>query len=101
MQTVALRYLLFSSFFAIIHKVNSCARSEVGLSRLPFTEEIAGSNPVGPAKIESINHPSRDDFLNPVENVSVTPPMLQRCFLESIPYYMLIAFSESQFFRCV
>ena len=26
------------------------ARSEVGLSRLPVTEEIAGSNPVGPAK---------------------------------------------------
>ncbi len=46
MQTVALSYLLFSSFFAIIHKVNSCARSEVGLSRLPVTEEIAGSNPV-------------------------------------------------------
>ena len=29
----------------------SCARSEVGLSRLPVTEEIAGSNPVGRAKI--------------------------------------------------
>jgi hypothetical protein len=27
------------------------ARSEVGLSRLPVTEEIAGSNPVGPASI--------------------------------------------------
>lgn len=27
------------------------ARSEAGLSRLPVTEEIAGSNPVGPAKI--------------------------------------------------
>ena len=27
-----------------------CARSEVGLSRLPVTEEIAGSNPVGRAK---------------------------------------------------
>lgn len=26
-------------------------RSEVGLSRLPVTEEIAGSNPVGPAKL--------------------------------------------------
>ena len=26
-----------------------CARSEVGLSRLPVTEEIAGSNPVGRA----------------------------------------------------
>lgn len=26
------------------------ARSEAGLSRLPVTEEIAGSNPVGPAK---------------------------------------------------
>jgi hypothetical protein len=26
------------------------ARSEVGLSRLPVTEKIAGSNPVGPAK---------------------------------------------------
>lgn len=25
------------------------ARSEAGLSRLPVTEEIAGSNPVGPA----------------------------------------------------
>ncbi len=30
------------------------ARSEVGLSRLPVTEEIAGSNPVGPAKIAII-----------------------------------------------
>ena len=29
----------------------TCARSEVGLSRLPVTEEIAGSNPVGRAKI--------------------------------------------------
>ena len=28
------------------------ARSEVGLSRLPVTEEIAGSNPVGPATNE-------------------------------------------------
>ena len=28
------------------------ARSEVGLSRLPVTEEIAGSNPVGPATAE-------------------------------------------------
>lgn len=28
----------------------SWARSEAGLSRLPVTEEIAGSNPVGPAK---------------------------------------------------
>ena len=27
------------------------ARSEAGLSRLPVTEKIAGSNPVGPAKI--------------------------------------------------
>ena len=27
------------------------ARSEAGLSRLPVTEEIAGSNPVGPAKL--------------------------------------------------
>ena len=26
------------------------ARSEAGLSRLPVTEKIAGSNPVGPAK---------------------------------------------------
>jgi hypothetical protein len=29
-----------------------CARSEVGLSRLPVTEEIAGSNPVGRAKVK-------------------------------------------------
>ena len=28
-----------------------CACSEVGLSRLPVTEEIAGSNPVGRAKL--------------------------------------------------
>lgn len=27
------------------------ARSEAGLSRLPVTEKIAGSNPVGPAKL--------------------------------------------------
>jgi hypothetical protein len=33
----------------------SWARSEAGLSRLPVTEEIAGSNPVGPAKTLSIN----------------------------------------------
>ena len=51
MQIIPAGYLHFSSFFAIIHKVNSCARSEVGLSRLPVTEEIAGSNPVGRAKI--------------------------------------------------
>ena len=31
--------------FAIMATVR-CARSEVGLSRLPVTEEIAGSNPV-------------------------------------------------------
>ena len=31
------------------------ARSEVGPSRLPVTEEIAGSNPVGPA-IRNQNH---------------------------------------------
>ena len=30
-----------------------CARSEAGLSRLPVTEEIAGSNPVGRAKIST------------------------------------------------
>ncbi len=30
--------------------INFWARSEVGLSRLPVTEEIAGSNPVGPAR---------------------------------------------------
>jgi hypothetical protein len=29
------------------------ARSEAGLSRLPVTEKIAGSNPVGPAKKNS------------------------------------------------
>ena len=52
MQIIPAGYLHFSSFFAIIHKVNSCARSEVGLSRLPVTEEIAGSNPVGRAKIK-------------------------------------------------
>ena len=51
MQIIPAGYLHFSSLFAIIHKVNSCARSEVGLSRLPVTEEIAGSNPVGRAKI--------------------------------------------------
>lgn len=38
--------------FAIMTTVR-CARSEVGLSRLPVTEEIAGSNPVGRA-IESV-----------------------------------------------
>jgi hypothetical protein len=31
------------------------ARSEAGLSRLPVTEEIAGSNPVGPAKTLMLN----------------------------------------------
>jgi hypothetical protein len=31
---------------------NFWARSEAGLSRLPVTEEIAGSNPVGPASID-------------------------------------------------
>ena len=31
------------------HKQRIRARSEAGLSRLPVTEEIAGSNPVGPA----------------------------------------------------
>ena len=38
--------------FAIMTTIR-CARSEVGLSRLPVTEEIAGSNPVGRA-IESV-----------------------------------------------
>jgi hypothetical protein len=43
--------LLFLDNFAIITSVLKVrARSEVGLSRLPVTEEIAGSNPVGPAK---------------------------------------------------
>ena len=28
------------------------ARGVAGLTRLPVTEEIAGSNPVGPAKID-------------------------------------------------
>lgn len=32
------------------------ARSEVGLSRLPVTEEIAGSNPVGPAIENTLPH---------------------------------------------
>ena len=36
--------------FAIMTTVR-CARSEVGLSRLPVTEEIAGSNPVERATI--------------------------------------------------
>ena len=35
------------------------ARSEVGLSRLPVTEEIAGSNPVGPAKHKYLKRPAR------------------------------------------
>lgn len=46
-------YLHRGGFFAIIfkvaHRILPCARSEVGLSRLPVTEEIAGSNPVGRA----------------------------------------------------
>lgn len=32
------------------------ARSEVGPSRLPVTEEIAGSNPVGPANRKRESH---------------------------------------------
>ena len=36
--------------FAIMTTIR-CARSEVGLSRLPVTEEIAGSNPVERATI--------------------------------------------------
>ena len=41
------------------------ARSEAGLSRLPVTEEIAGSNPVEPAKRSNLK-PSvaRGWFLN-------------------------------------
>ena len=39
-------------FLAIL--CEACARSEVGPSRLPVTEEIAGSNPVGRA-IENIS----------------------------------------------
>ena len=37
-------------YFDMILNITVCARSEDGLSRLPVTEEIAGSNPVGPAK---------------------------------------------------
>ena len=69
--------------------------------RLHFLLEMGSSAVVKMRQIESINHPARDDFLNPVEYVSISPHMLKRCFLGSIPYYMLIAFSESQFFRCV
>lgn len=47
------------------------ARSEVGLSRLPVTEEIAGSNPVGPAKF--INHP-QGCFLLPKNRGVVVDP---------------------------
>jgi hypothetical protein len=36
----------------LLKSINTRARSEVGLSRLPVTEEIAGSNPVGPARID-------------------------------------------------
>ena len=45
--------------FAIMTTVR-CARSEVGLSRLPVTEEIAGSNPV--ERATDIFHPDRVFF---------------------------------------
>ncbi len=49
------RMLLFTPVTAMILSVLTRARSEVGLSRLPVTEKIAGSNPVGPAmKRESL-----------------------------------------------
>ena len=38
----------------ICYIVQQCARSEVGLSRLPVTEEIAGSNPVGRANPDDL-----------------------------------------------
>ena len=44
--------------FAIMTTVR-CARSEVGLSRLPVTEEIAGSNPVGRARMRNENVTTR------------------------------------------
>ena len=46
--------LLYVRGFAQSYKKSYCdpwARSEVGLSRLPVTEKIAGSNPVEPASI--------------------------------------------------
>ena len=51
--------------FAIMTTIR-CARSEVGLSRLPVTEEIAGSNPVERAtmirslieRFFIVNHPT-------------------------------------------
>ena len=55
---------MLSSFELIGHKQRALrcaitrARSEAGLSRLPVTEEIAGSNPVGPAKL-NFHHPLR------------------------------------------
>ena len=42
----------------MIHEYKIRARSEVGLSRLPVTEEMAGSNPVGPAS-RKLSHPLR------------------------------------------
>lgn len=40
----------------------ACARSEVGLSRLPVTEEIAGSNPVERATVK-ITRPIGEFFI--------------------------------------
>ena len=55
--------LLFTSVTAMLFQLLAWARSEVGLSRLPVTEEIAGSNPVGPAKLfYTQNLPFLEDF---------------------------------------
>ena len=47
--TSAQCFILNTRYIILEQLVATRARSEVGLSRLPVTEEIAGSNPVGPA----------------------------------------------------
>ncbi len=47
-------------YYYVVKYGTTWARGVVGLTRLPVTEEIAGSNPVEPAIKKSL--PSGDDF---------------------------------------
>ena len=69
-----------------------CARSEVGLSRLPVTEKIAGSNPVERAKI---NPPSFDEgFIFIPLQLPITVALLDSSPVYNFPplSYIVIAF---------
>lgn len=69
-----------------------CARSEDGLSRLPVTEEIAGSNPVGRAKFGffQIFHPLGWFFLKCIQGPSVIS-LGTRLLVVGLPQSLVVA----------